>query len=559
LAFSPDGSTLAIAHNDITLWDLKTGTVQTVIKNQLNDPVSIITEIQFSSDGSRIFGIQKRASGYPCYIGWGSLVIYNVETGELVFRHDYERYEEGPDTLFAEKDSIAYISYQEIHEGSFFLEVDLVTGKVLRKISSPAIHSMNDTAAVTYEMMKTEGNEEGYTQAHIVDLNSFGDMETFDGYVEMIPHSNRILVREEQRLSVRTLENEILCSEHVSPETDNAFPPKMFSMDGSVAVSWNSYGDRAGDVRVWNLAQCTISEPVLIFPEVARQMSISADGSSVLTGSRAGYTFFVFDVKTGQMRFSLSGIDAQFSADGQQVFVVEEDAINAYDVVTGEHLYLVLKTDSTYSTTILVSPNGKSLALSGNLYGDYQIINIDENSSIGKMPILVNGRPHFSLDGMYMVTVDEKRATYELHFWQLSSGSELKEWQGLIPKESFTSIAFNSDFSQLATRGTDGYYVFPYIWDIPSLSLVNVLTQPPSDGNRYFTHLNYISDDLLLFALGSNPDALLFWDIQTGNLLSEIPVDILVSEFGTPITFSPDGRLILMADNDGTIQVWGIK
>ena len=59
LAFSPDGSTLAIANTEITLWDLKTKTIQKVIENKIKDITSIITNIQFSSDGSRIMGVER--------------------------------------------------------------------------------------------------------------------------------------------------------------------------------------------------------------------------------------------------------------------------------------------------------------------------------------------------------------------------------------------------------------------------------------------------------------------------------------------------------------------
>ena len=565
LAFSPDGSVLAIANIDITLWDLKTGTIRTVIKNKIEDNASVITGIQFSSGGSRIFGVQMSSSGYPCYLGWGSLVFYTVETGELIFRRDYDRIGEGPDTIFHEKDGIVFVSYHDrSKEGYSFLEVDLQTGDVVGERQSPALHSMNDAAAVTSQWISTGDNGKGYSQAQIVDLISFKEIEIVSGLVEMIPHSDRMIIREQQELTVRILGGAVICSNSIKTEAANAFSPKLFSLDGSIAVSWNSYGDRAGDIRIWDLEQCTISEPVLIFPEIYRQLSISSDGRSVLTGSGSGYTFHIFDAQSGQMRFSLSGFSAQFSADGQQVFVVEAESVNAYDVETGEYLYPVLEIDSDYMTDIAVSPNGKFLVISNKSGKGYQIIRIGTNSSEddfpeSNLPALIDDHPYFSRDGKYMAVFSDRPGISGLRFWELGAGNELTQWQGLVPRDSYTDGSFNSDFTRLATLGTDGYYKYVYVWDIPKFTLVNALAQSSPNGHLLIINLEFIADDRLLFARRINPDGFLFWDVQTGDLLYEIPAEIHDSELGNPIAFSSDGRLLLALDNDGTILVWGVR
>jgi WD40 repeat protein len=106
---------------------------------------------------------------------------------------------------------------------------------------------------------------------------------------------------------------------------------------------------------------------------------------------------------------------------------------------------------------------------------------------------------------------------------------------------------------------TDGYNNFVYIWNIPSFSLANTLTQPFLNGRRHISALEFSPDNRLLFARGINPDVFLFWDVQNGDLIYEAPAEIHESELGNPIAFSPDGRLLLALDSDGTIHVWGIK
>ncbi|HCR72009.1 MAG TPA: hypothetical protein DIW23_11235, partial [Anaerolineae bacterium] len=559
LAFSPDGSILAIASTDIRLWDLKTNTVQTVIKNKIEDTDSIITEIQFSQDGKSVFGVQKNASKYPCYLGWGSLVIYTTDNGELVLRHDFNRNEEALSPIFTERNGIAYIAYYEAQNGYFLLKVNSQTGEILIEKQSSAIFSMNSKAAVTNKWIPIGDSGDGYSEAHVIDLTSFEDIEVLKANVKLIPQSDRMIIREKQKLTIRTLEGKVICSKSISSESDNVFTPDMFSLDGSIAISWNYYGDRAGDVHIWDLEQCTISKPVLIFPEVAREISFSSNGRSLLTGSRAGYTFHVFDVQTGKLRFSLSGFDAKFSASENQVLVVEEKAINAYDVETGEYLSPVVKGNFDYMTDVLVSPDGKFLGIIDTSTNGFQIVNIGNNSEIDTLMAFDNSNLYFSRNGNFAATVSGNLGVSEFRFWELATGNELIEWQGMVPTEGYINISFSSDFTQLATFGTDGYYKYVYIWNMPEFSLAKTLTQAFPNSDRSINNLEFISNNQLLFAFGSNPDAFIFWNISTGNLLSELPVQVHRSELGNHIVFSPDERLLTVLDGDGTIHIWGVK
>ena len=258
------------------------------------------------------------------------------------------------------------------------------------------------------------------------------------------------------------------------------------------------------------------------------------------------------------MRFSLSGFDAQLSANGQQVFVVEAEAVNAYDIDSGEYLYPVLEAASDYMTDITVSPNGKLLSINKHLSKGIQIVHLGNDPVKGNLPAVVDNHPVFSQDGRYMAVKNGRPAADEIRFWELGSGNELTHWQGLVPRDGYVDISFNSDFTRLATANTDGYYQSVYVWEIPKFSLLATLTQL-SNGDRRIDNLKFISDDRLLFARGIDPDAFLFWDLRTGDLLYEIPAEIHGSERGNPAVFSPDGRLLLVLDNDGTIHVWGVR
>jgi WD40 repeat protein len=557
LAFSPDGSTLAIAYRDITLWDMAAGTLRSVIKNKIADRDSIISEIHFTSDGSRITGIQKTASGYPCYSGWGSLVMYAVKGGELPFRHDYARYEEGPGPIFFQDKGSVFISFPDT-KGSTLLEVDLRSGHIRRTKQTPAISSMSGKAAVSFEWVSTGENGAGHLQSHILDLKSYKDLEVLDAMVEMIPNSDRMIIRDNQGLAVRTLDGRTICSYSTSAETINAFLPKTYSRDGALAMSWNSYGDRAGDLRIWDLEHCTISEPVVILPEIARQISISPDGRNILTGSAAGYTFHVFDARTGRFRFSLSGFDAAFSANGRRVFVVGGKAVDAYDVDTGAYLYPVVETASDYMTHITVSPDGHFILLTDSSIRNHHLYTLDDNSVLDRLPVTFTGTPYFSRDGRLLAVMNSTTATNEINIWDLHSGNELTQFRGRVPNAGY-GTAFNLDFSQLATFDTNGYAKFVYLWNIPGYSLSKALTQAFPNEHRSLSEIQFVPGDQLFFARGDKPDALLFWNVETGELAADLPAALHASELGDPVAFSPDGRLMLILNGDGTIYVWGIK
>ena len=373
-----------------------------------------------------------------------------------------------------------------------------------------------------------------------------------------------MIVRDPQQLTVRTLGGKISCSRPTSANGENSLLPTVFSQDGNIALSWNNYEDQAGNVYIWDLAQCTITGPVLILPEVERQISVSSDSRSVLTGSSAGYTFYVFDAQTGQLRFLLSGYDAKFSADGKQVYVVEDEAVNAYDVETGKYQYPVLKTKSDYMTEMMVSPDGMFLAIN-NVDRQYRMINISGHSSPGEVLAFGHGDPVFSQDGKRVVALQYRPGASELRFWDLNTGNEITQWQGLVPSDDlyprFSLIQIYQPV--LATFATDGYSKYVYLWKVPEFSLEYVLTQSSKNVDRHIDspieNLRFISDDRILFARGSKPDAFLFWSVETGELLQAVPAEVHESEMGNPIAFSTDWRLLLVLDGDGTVHVWGVK
>jgi WD40 repeat protein len=382
--------------------------------------------------------------------------------------------------------------------------------------------------------------------------------------VKVIPQVDRKInfERQKQKLTVSALDDTVICSKPVDPQSTGVSHPKSFSSDGSIAISCDSSGYRAGDVRVWDLDQCTISKPVLIFPEVAREISFSSDGRSVLTGSAAGYTFHVFDVQTGQMRFSLSGFDAAFSADGNQVFVAEAEAVNAYDVETGNYINSVLKTVSDSMTDIFISPDGQFIVLTNDpSTRKYHFYKIDDGSLFNISYPMNGNNLYFSQNSQFMAISKHRPALNEIRFWKMSTGTELTNWQGMVPDATLSvnvEASFNSDFTQLATFSTNGYHQYVYIWSVPEFTLTKALTQF-SNGDQRIQNLEFIANNQLFFARGVDPDMFLFWDLSTGELISEISAEVHYSMLGNPIVFSPDGRLITVVDGDGTIHVWGVK
>ena len=241
------------------------------------------------------------------------------------------------------------------------------------------------------------------------------------------------------------------------------------------------------------------------------------------------------------------------------IFLIVDHRL-AFDVETGDFLYPIFEVESNYMTSIGASPDGKFLIIRSNANNINRIVSIGEKSPVRKMPYKVLNFPIFSRNGKYMAVITRSvPAASEFQFWDLNSQSELYKWRGMLPRDGYENPAFNSDFTQVATFGTDGYFKFVNLWSVPNFSLLKVLSQPYPNTDRGLRSFEFMSEDRLLFARAGAPEAFLFWDVQTGELVHEVTADIHASELGNPVVFSQDGRLLLVLSNDGTIHVWGVK
>jgi len=547
IAFSSDGKYLAIADVHINIWDLSTNKLYKTIVNKVDNPSSIITEIKFSPNGDRIVTLQKdRFVGYPCYIGWRSFLIYNVNNGELVFRQDFTGNDEFARFFRFDKNEVVNF-LNPTTNGLEVLSSDLTGGNTIKQEVIETNYSADvEGSVITYWEM--ENNK--VVTTHLIDLLTNNDIRTIPDQATILPSAQYVLIGK-QNFTLETLKGDQICS---FSNTYGVYSHKLvsFTKDESIGISWD---DDRGEVRVWDFKRCLVSESILFFQEIARKMKFSPDGKSLLTGSLGGYSYHVLDVQTGLGRYTIQGVyDAEFSADGNSIIVLAGETLDAYDVETGLLLKPILKVEEeSLGASLIVSPDGNTIALRRSGTSHVKVLNLQDGSEITNISDTNNWQTVFNKKGNLLAVVRSAADGTEVKFWNVITGQELDNWHGLLPYG--LPVVFNKDLSMLASIDENKVY----LWGIPEFSIDKILDPTDIYGQHIAGGLTFSPDSKLLVGLGHDPNEILFWNVETGQFLYKIPTSETYLELGYYIDLSPDGRLLATMGNHGTIQILGVK
>ncbi|HET9912730.1 MAG TPA: hypothetical protein VFQ13_12615, partial [Anaerolineales bacterium] len=396
ISFSPDGRFLAIADIDINIWDLSANKLHKTITNKVAEPASIITEVKFSLDGSRIVTLQKsNHNDGRCYMGWRSFLIYDANSGEQIFRQDFEGSDEFPRFFRFDKNEVVKFLNPSI-KGLEISSVDLFTGRIVKEDVIQMRHS-----ALNFEGSIVVDWELNDNTNHLIDTNTNEEIRVVSDLVTILPVTQFVLVGQ-QNFVLQTLQGDLVCS-FSNPDDIAPHRLRSFTKDGNMGLSWD---DNRGEIRIWDFKNCTISDPILYFQEFERQLKFSPDGRSLLANSRGGYGYFILDAQSGDFRYTVEtrnvykvyGVD--FSAGGRKIAVYNEDAIVEYDAVTGvkkgtlfvlERGFLGGRLEFNPNGSMVIYDDRNSTLLRGTLYGE-----TIRNSSQGSF--------RFSADGSTLIT-----------------------------------------------------------------------------------------------------------------------------------------------------------
>ncbi|WP_082209737.1 WD40 repeat domain-containing protein [Fischerella sp. PCC 9605] len=264
-----------------------------------------------------------------------------------------------------------------------------------------------------------------------------------------------------------------------------------------------------------------------------------------------------------------------------------DGVIRLWSAKTGKRIGIIRKAQKTTVESVLISPNGLTLASCSNDYtinlwnlktNKFSRSFIGHSSNVLSLAVTPDGKILASggLDGIRLWDLIQQRPLATLvHYnniskiaispggqilasgdtkgmvklWNLNSGQLIREFTAHT--KVISGIAFTPDDQTLVTASHDGTIK---LWNAKTGDLVSTLT---ADKN-WMSHRDWINAIAInpngrILASGGKQGIVKLWDLTTGKLLNTLDGH---TDWVSAIAFSPDGQMLASGGYDKKIMIW---
>jgi RNA polymerase sigma factor (sigma-70 family) len=542
LAFSPDGTVLASGGRDegiVYLWDAASGKQLRRCLGHLRPTgapnARTITTIAFCPDGKTVASIG----------GDGGVRLWEVDTGREIRRIG----EQVPTQCLALSDDGKLLAAGTWDQLIYLWEV--ASGKEIAKLSGHGV-VVRAVAFTPDGKMLASGGDDGIIR--LWDVAGRKEVGQLTGHKGLVLHlaflaDGKTLLSSGRDNTLRVWDaitrKELRRVEGVHVQTGSF----AVSPDGKLLAA---PGGDYGRPSLWEIATGKKLHELPGHSFATAAFAFSRDGKRVTAGGQAN-TIHLWDVATGKAVGPAGGHQAPimgigFCAGGQIVVTggQYEPSLRVWDATTGKELRQ-LPTERGWGSILAVSPDGKTLATSGNVD---TLWDIASGKKIREWKGHQLGTYHlaFSPDGKFLASASWNNDPMRL--WDAATSKELRQ---VAHPGNISDFAFSPDGKVLAVGGMTGSV---QLLDPSTGKLLREFGQAQEEG----LVLAFAPDGKTL-AVGSRvsagrgepmPSKLRLWELATGRVRQLFEKKDLGIR---SVAFCPDGRTLVSAGGTG-IWLW---